>query len=195
MILVTNQAPGLIATNGASKSRRDGPLANSGLVMTLNGPQHGGDPLAALDFQESWERRAFNLTGGSYRLPCQRANDVLAGRSSDGQLRLSYPLGGEWADLGQVVPRSVYSAVARALAALEDRMPGFAGPEAILTGPETRGSAPVRILRDGRTRESVNVPGLYPVGEGAGYAGGIISSAVDGLKTAELIMSRYAPPK
>jgi uncharacterized FAD-dependent dehydrogenase len=193
-VLVTNEVPGVLATNGASRSRRNGPLASSGLVLTLSGSEHGDDPLAAIAFQRSWEEQAFELTGRTYRLPCQRASDFLAGRLSDGELRTSCPLGADWADVRRVVPRYVHEAIARALIVLEERMTGYSGPEAILTGPETRGSAPVRILRDRESRESVTVRGLYPVGEGAGYAGGIVSSAVDGLKTAELLMERYAPP-
>lgn len=192
-VLVTNEAPGLLATNGASRSRRKGPLASSGLVLTLSGTEHGDDPLAAIAFQRSWEERAFELTGRTYRLPCQRAADFLEGRPSDGALRTSCPLGAEWADIRRVLPPYVHEAIARALIVLEERMTGYSGPEAILTGPETRGSAPVRILRDRESRESPTVRGLYPVGEGAGYAGGIVSSAVDGLKTAEIIMARYAP--
>ena len=192
-VLLSNESPGLIATNGASRSKRSGELANSGLVVTLQPGGPDEDPLAAIASQRGWEERAFRLTGGEYRLPCQRADDFLAGRCSSGELRISCPTGGEWADVGEVVPAQVRDSMARALAILDGRMPGYAGPEAILTGPETRGSAPVRVLRDPRTRESVTVAGLYPVGEGAGYAGGIISSAIDGLRTAEEIVARYAP--
>ncbi|UCG32224.1 MAG: hypothetical protein JSU68_11215 [Phycisphaerales bacterium] len=193
-VLVTNEVPGLLATNGASRSQRQGPLASSGLVLTLEGSEHGDDPLAAIAFQRSWEEQAFELTGRTYRLPCQRAADFLAGRLSDGEMRTSCPLGADWADIRRIVPHYVHEAIARALIVLEERMPGYAGQDAILTGPETRGSAPIRVLRDRVSRESVTVRGLYPVGEGAGYAGGIVSSAVDGLKTAEVLMARYAPP-
>lgn len=194
-ILLTNESAGLIATNGASRSRRNGPFANSGLVVTRQGTDHGDDPLAAIAYQQSWEARAFERIGRQYLLPCQRASDFLANRPSEGALTTSCPLGAAWADLREIVPQSVHESIARALSLLDARRPGYAGPEAILTGPETRGSAPVRILRDAVTRESATVGGLYPVGEGAGYAGGIISSAVDGLKSAESIMARYAPAR
>jgi uncharacterized protein len=198
-ILPTNESPGLISTNGASRSRRGGPLANSGLVLTLHPrevcPGADEDPLLGLAFQEQLERDAFRLTGESYRVPAQRAVDFLQRRASDGTLETSYPFGGAWADIWQVIPGFVAEAIARGIAHLDRRMPGFGGPDALVTAPETRASGPVRMVRDPRTRESVSVEGLFPVGEGAGYAGGIISAAIDGLKTAELLIARHAPPR
>lgn len=193
MILPTNESPGLIVTNGASRSGRSQPFANSGLVLTVPPESVGDDPLAGLDFIDRWERAAFELTGGTYEVPAQRAADFLADRSSNGRLETSYPLGGRWADLREILPPFAHQAIKRALADLEARLPGFAGPEALVTGPETRASAPVRILRDAVTRESVSTSGLYPIGEGAGYAGGIMSAAADGIATAELLIRRYAP--
>jgi len=194
MIVPGHESPGQIATNGASRWRRNGPMANSALVMTVEPQAAGGDVLAAMAFLERWERAAFELTGGSYALPVQRASDFLAARTSDGTLATSYPLGGRWADVRRIVPTFVCQAVCRALAMFEAKMPGFASPEALIAGPETRASSPVRIVRDPRTRASVSADNLYPVGEGAGYAGGIVSAAVDGMKTAEAIIARYAPP-
>ena len=196
-ILPSNESPGLIATNGASRARRDSPFANSGLVVTLDPvavcPEARSDPLATLTFLERLERTAYRLTGESYRVPAQRADDFLAGRLSDGQLATSYPLGGQWTDLRNIIPPFLADAIARGLAQLERRRPGFAGSDAVITAPETRASGPVRMTRDATSRQSVAVRNLYPVGEGAGYAGGIISAAVDGLKTAEKIIRRYAP--
>lgn len=195
VILPTIESPGLIATNGASKAARDDPLANSGLVVTIDPAAVGNDPFAGLAMQEQLERRAFALTEATYRLPVQRASDLLAGRSSDGEFTVSYPLGGQWADLRRLLPADLVTAICNALSHLERRLPGFAGPETLVAAPETRASSPVRILRDPRTRESVSVRNLYPIGEGAGYAGGILSAAIDGLKTAETIVTRFAPPR
>ena len=194
-ILPTNESPGLIATNGASKAARDGPLANSGLVVTVDPASFGDDPFAGLALQESLERKAYAMTGGSYRVPAQRASDLLAGRASDGELTVSYPLGGQWTDLRQLLPADLQEAVGNALRHLDRRLPGFAGPQTMVTAPETRASSPVRIVRHPQTCESVSVRNLYPVGEGAGYAGGILSAAIDSLKTAERIVSRFAPPR
>jgi len=195
IILPTNESHGLIATNGASRASRGGPLANSGLVVTVPPEAFGNDPLAGLAYVEGWERAAFELTGRTYEVPAQRGPDFIAGRMSDGELVTSYPLGGRWADLRRVMPEFVGPAIGRALHMLDERHPGFAGPEMLVTGPESRASAPIRIPRHDDTRESINVSGLYPVGEGAGYAGGIISAAVDGIRTAEAVVARFAPVK
>ncbi len=200
VILPTNESPGEIATNGASRSRRSGPFANAGLVITVHpaelAAQEGGkafDPLDGLAYQESLERQAFEMTGGTYELPCQRASDFRERRPSDGRLETSYPLGGRWVDLWKLLPPYVADAVTRGVTLLDRRLPGFGGPDAVITAPETRASGPVRLVRDPQTREAAATANLYPVGEGAGYAGGIISAAIDGLKSAELIIQRYAP--
>lgn len=197
VILPTNESAGEIATNGASRSQRGGPLANAGLVVTLDpkaicpGADH--DPLAGLAYQERLERAAFQLTGGTYQVPAQRAADFVASRRSDGRLETSYPLGGQWSDLRQLLPVYLADAIARGLEQLDRRLPGFAGRDGTLMAPETRASGPVRMTRDPETRASVSTANLYPLGEGAGYAGGIISAAIDGLKSAELLIARYAP--
>lgn len=198
-ILPTNESSGQIATNGASRSKRGGPFANAGLVVTLDPktvcPGAADDPLAGLAYQEQLERAAFRLTGESYEVPAQRACDFVEGRRSDGELKTSYPLGGQWVELRELLPPYLADAMLRALRQLDGRLPGFAGPEGIVTAPETRASGPVRIPRLTETRESASTANLYPLGEGAGYAGGIISAGVDGLKTAERIIARYAPPR
>ncbi len=193
IILPTNESPGLIATNGASGVSRSLPFANSGLVLTVPTSLIHDDPLAGLAWCEKWERLAYVTTGESYRVPAQRAADMVAGRLSDGKLETSYPLGGAWTDMHDILPDFAVDAIRRALLDLDRRLPGFAGVEGLVTGPETRASAPVRIVRDAITRESVSAAGLYPVGEGAGYAGGIMSAAADGIRTAETIIRRYAP--
>jgi uncharacterized FAD-dependent dehydrogenase len=199
LILPANESPGLIATNGASRSKRSGPFANSGLVITADPSGLGlkgakNIALETLDYLERWERAGFEATGGSYQVPAQRASDFLAGRRSDGRLDTSYPLGGQWTQIASLVPETVSAALRRALPMLERKFPGFAGDQAVITAPETRASGPIRILRDAETRQAVLTENLYPVGEGAGYAGGIVSAAVDGIKTAGLIIRHYAPP-
>jgi uncharacterized FAD-dependent dehydrogenase len=197
LILPTNESAGEIATNGASRSTRRGEFGNAGLVVTLEPtdlcPEAGEDPLKAFDFLEQIERTAFRLTGESYRVPCQRASDYLSGQASQGELTVSYPLGGEWIDLRKILPPMVGDSIRRGLEQLDRRLPGFGGEHGLITAPETRASGPVRILRSPETRESFSTANLYPVGEGAGYAGGIVSAAIDGLKTAEAIIARYSP--
>ncbi|MCB9851669.1 MAG: hypothetical protein H6819_01130 [Phycisphaerales bacterium] len=193
VILPSNESPGLIVTNGASGVSRSKPFANSGLVLNVPLEAIGNDPLVGLDFVNRWERAAFKLTGGTYEVPAQRALDFLADRRSDGRLETSYPLGGKWSSIAAILPPFATDAIKRALVDLDARMKGFAGEEALVTGPETRASAPIRILRDPATRQSVSTIGLYPVGEGAGYAGGIMSAAADGIATAEILIRRYAP--
>ena len=199
VILPTNEAPGLIATNGASRSQRSNPFGNSGLVLTVD-PQSlpvgrtGNRALDALDFLEACERQAFRSTGESYRVPTQRACDLVKNQASDGKLEVSYPLGGQWTELASILPADVVSGLRNALPVFDRKFPGFAGPEGIITAPETRASSPVRIIRDPETRRSTTVDGLYPVGEGAGYAGGIVSAAIDGLRTADAVIRCYARP-
>jgi hypothetical protein len=204
-ILPTNESEGEIATNGASRANRSGPFANAGLVLTLDptrdrlggefANQSGEHPaMRALAYLEALERRAFEATGRTYRVPAQRAVDFLAQRASDGMLVTSYPLGGQWTVLSEWLPDFLMSALHRGLPVLDGKMPGFAGGDAIITAPETRASSPIRIPRREETRESVSTANLYPVGEGAGYAGGIVSAAIDGIRTADAIICVYAPP-
>lgn len=192
-ILPTNESAGLIATNGASRANRSGPFANAGLVITMDPVAMGLTALEAVAWQEKWERLAYEATKGTYAVPCQRAIDFLGERASDGTIATSFPLGGQWHDLRAILPREVSDALGRALPTLDRKMPGFAGDEAIITAPETRASAPVRIVRDTDSRCAVGVGNLYPVGEGAGYAGGIVSAAIDGIRSADAIVTRFAP--
>ncbi|MCG3138147.1 MAG: hypothetical protein HJJLKODD_02007 [Phycisphaerae bacterium] len=193
-ILPSNESPGLIVTNGASRASRGTPFANSGLVITVSPDQFANDPLAGLAFQEQWEKLAYQTTS-DYRVPVQRASDFLGERISDGAIEISYPLGGQWCALAPLLPPLVHQSIGRGLESLQRYMPGFAGPEGLITAPETRASAPIRLPRDTQTRESLSTPGLFPVGEGAGYAGGIISAAVDGLRSADTLINRFAPFK
>jgi uncharacterized FAD-dependent dehydrogenase len=195
-IIPSVSAPGLFCTNGMSLSRRDSVYANSGLVVTVPTSDFGGsDALAGVRLQERYERIAFELGRGEYRCPVQRARDFLAERLSDGAIACSYPRGFEPVDLRRVLPPLVAEAVADGLPRMDRRWRGRFLPEAVLAGPEARGSAPVRLVRDPETRAVPGVAGLYPVGEGAGYAGGIVSAAVDGLRAARAIVGAYARPE
>ena len=146
--------------------------------------------LGGVEWQREVERRAFEYAGGDYRAPAQLAGDFLDGRASTGPGRVlpSYRPGVYWGDLRRVLPEAVAAGLAEALPLLGGKLKLFNDPEAVLTGPETRSSSPVRLPR-GETRESA-LRGLYPCGEGAGWAGGIVSAAVDGLRVAESVMER-----
>lgn len=194
-ILPANHQEQTICTNGGSKWRRDSGRANSALVTTVQPGQFGEDPLEGLAMQESLERACFLAAGGDYSIAAQRVTDFLADRASVGSIESSCPIGSRACDLNALLPRFIVRAIHNALPVFDGRIPGFAGPEAVLLGPETRASCPVRIDRDPATRASVSADNLYPAGEGAGYAGGIVSSAIDGLRSAEMIIARYAPVK
>jgi uncharacterized FAD-dependent dehydrogenase len=184
---------GYFCTNGMSLSRRDSAFANSGLVVTVPVEEFGGsDVLAGVRLQQRYERRAFELGRGEYRCPAQAAEDFLHARQTRGLRPCSYPRGLVSADLAEVVPPFLRDALHHGLPIMDRRWRGRFLPEAVLVGPESRGSAPVRILRDDASRETPGIEGLYPVGEGAGYAGGIVSAAVDGLRTAKAIVAKYA---
>ena len=185
---------GFFCTNGMSLSKRDSPFANSGLVVTVPVDAfEGTDVLAGMRLQEKYEAKAFEIgRGAEYKAPVQRARDYLRGTATAGAPECSYPRGVTPCDLRAVLPPVVAAAVAHGLPQMDRRWGGKFLADAVLTGPESRGSSPVRIDRETDTRESPGVPGLYPVGEGAGYAGGIVSAAVDGLRTARAIVAKYA---
>jgi uncharacterized protein len=187
---------GYFCTNGMSLSKRDSPFANSGLVVTVPVDAfEGSDVLAGMRLQQKYERIAYELGRGSYATPAQRASDFVAGRSSGTLPKTSYPRETVSARLDDVLPPVVAAAVRQGLPMMDRRWRGKFLADAMLFGPESRGSSPVRIDRDSITRESPGIPGLFPVGEGAGYAGGIVSAAVDGLRTARVIIGKYAAAK
>ncbi|HEX8199149.1 MAG TPA: NAD(P)-binding protein [Isosphaeraceae bacterium] len=187
--------PGYFCTNGMSESRHDSPFANSGLVVTVR-PEDTGSrhPLAGVHYQQRHERLAYLAGGRTYRTPIQYARDFLADRPTRGTPPTSYARGAVVYDLAALLPPLVVNALVRGLPLLDRRFRGLFLKDATLTGPESRGSSPVRIPRDDLSRESPALAGLYPCGEGAGYAGGIISAAVDGLRTARALVARYARP-
>jgi uncharacterized FAD-dependent dehydrogenase len=193
-IMPSVSEPGAFCTNGMSLSRHDSPFANSGLVVTIPTAEFGGgDVLAGMFLQREYEKRAFVAGRGEYLCPIQRAADFLANRATVGTPPNSYPRGALPARLAELMPPLVVEALHEGLPLMDRRWNGRFLPEATLVGPESRGSAPVRIVRDEITRESPGAVGLFPVGEGAGYAGGIVSAAVDGLRTAKAIIARFAP--
>ncbi len=177
--------PGALVVNGMSGRRRDGAFSNSALVVTVRlDDLPGSDPLAGVRFQRTWEEKAFVAGGGDWRAPAQSLQAFLGGRG--GAVRATCRPGIREADLRSVLPAFVTEGLCRAMPHFERRMRGFTGADAVLVGIETRTSAPLRIVRD-ETGQSVSHPGLYPAGEGAGYAGGIMSAALDGLQAAEKI--------
>lgn len=189
--------PGMFCTNGMSNSRHDAPFANSGLMITLEPHEFGSDhPLAGVELQRRYEAVAFELGRRDYLAPIQSARDFLDGRAPDPRARLpsSYRRGTQPAALDAVLPSVAIATIRAGLPIMDRRWRGAFLQEATLVGPEMRGSSPVRIDRDPLTRETPGIAGLYPVGEGAGYAGGIVSAAVDGLRTAREIVRLYAPP-
>jgi uncharacterized FAD-dependent dehydrogenase len=193
-IIPSVATPGFFCTNGMSLSRRDSAFANSGLVVTVPTDAFGGgDPLAGVRLQALFEQKAFQLSGLEYRCPIQQAADFLAGRPTVQAPASSYARGVICADVAGLVPPLIVESLLHGLPILDCRWRGLFLRDATLVGPEARGSSPVRMVRDAVTRESPAVQGLYPVGEGAGYAGGIVSAAVDGLRSVKALMARYQP--
>ncbi len=192
-IPTVNEA-GHLAINGMSESHRGSPFSSSGLVVTLFPEVYGGTDLeACLAFQRSVESACFYAGGGDYRAPAQRLVDLQRGVRSDSLPNISYPLGVRSANLAEVLPEIIASPLRAALVSFDDSLPGYLHPEAAALAPESRASSPVRIVRNPKTLESLSAEGLYPVGEGAGYAGGIMSSALDGLNAAKKIIEKYRP--
>jgi uncharacterized FAD-dependent dehydrogenase len=191
MIVPAVTSEGRLSTNGASNAARSGRFANAALVVTVDSADVGGEgPLAGLAFQRSLEEAAFAV-GGDFRAPAQGAADFLSGRVSERVGDCSYPFGVVAADLGTLLPSFLVASLKTALPAFDRKLAGFV-KEGLLVAVEARATSAVRIVRDGESRESVSTPGLYPAGEGSGYAGGITSSAVDGMRTAEAVIRRFA---
>ena len=184
-IIPSVSAEGYFCTNGMSLSGRDSPFANSGMVVTVP-IEHfpGTDVLAGVRLQATYEQRAFAIGRGEYLCPIQGADDFLARRATRSLPPCSYPRGLVLADMAELVPPMIVEALRHGLPLLDRRWQGRFLTDATLVGPEARGSCPIRMVRDAQTREAPGIAGLYPVGEGAGYAGGIVSAAVDGLRSA-----------
>ena len=180
---------GRVVTNGMSYADREGENANAALLVTVNPEEFPIEgTLGGMYWQREIEEKAYQVSG-SYRAPAQTVGDFLAGKASvgPGAVAPTYRPGVHWCDLHDVLPEKLTRSMEAALPLLDQKLNGFAGPDAVLTAPETRSSSPVRILRDDSRQSALR--GLYPTGEGAGYAGGIMSAAVDGIMTAEAILT------
>jgi uncharacterized protein len=190
-IVPSTTDPEAIVVNGMSLSRRDSPYANSGIVVAIEPsdlPSFGEDgTFAGVRFQAAIEHRAWQLGGGAQTAPAQRLTDFIAGRDSQSLPRSSYRPGIRAAPLHAELPGFLYDRLRAALERFGRVMKGFATSEAIVVGVESRSSSPIRVVRDLETLESPTIAGLFPCGEGAGYAGGIVSAALDGLRVAERV--------
>ncbi|MCM2289433.1 MAG: NAD(P)/FAD-dependent oxidoreductase [Sulfuritalea sp.] len=190
-VVAATSEPGRVVTNGMSQYSRNERNANSALVVGVTPADYPGsdsNPLAGIEFQRHWESLAFEAGGSDYKAPAQRVGDFLAGRASTelGEVLPSYTPGVKMTDLALCLPDYVIAALRESLPAFGREIPGFAMDDALLTGVETRTSSPIRITRDDAL-QSLNTRGLFPAGEGAGYAGGILSAAVDGIRVAEAV--------
>ncbi len=188
-VVAATSEEGRVATNGMSQYSRNERNANSGLVVAID-PERDfpGDPLAGIALQRHWESLAFVAGGSNYKAPAQRLGDFLAGRAStaEGTVASSYKPGVHMTDLAECLPAFAVEAMREALPVFGRQIPGYDHPDVMMTGVETRTSSPVRFTR-GNDLQSLNTAGLFPAGEGAGYAGGILSAAVDGIKIAEAV--------
>ncbi len=189
-VVAATSEVGRVVTNGMSQYSRNERNANAGIVVGIT-PEvdYPGDPLAGMEFQRRWESQAFKLGGGTYQAPGQLVGDFLAGRPSTrfGSVQPSYTPGVHLTDLAAALPDYAIAAIKEALPAFAKQIKGFDLADAVLTGVETRTSSPIRIKRNADDLQSINTRGLYPAGEGAGYAGGILSAAVDGIEIAEAV--------
>ena len=192
VVAAASEAGGVV-TNGMSNAVRDGDNANAALLVTLT-PEQFPDrsALGGMYWQRQLEQAAFLAGGGNYHAPAQLVADFLARRPTTalGTVQPTYRPGVTLCDLHTVLPPDITAVLEQALPVLQQKLPGFAAPDTVLTAPETRSSAPVRIVRDAQFQSALR--GLYPCGEGAGYAGGITSAAVDGMKCAEALIAQYS---
>lgn len=195
-VVASSSEEGGVVTNGMSEYARDLPNANSALVVSVSAEDFGTGWRDGIRFQRSLEQAAFVAGGSNYRAPAQSVGGFLGDKNSriGSRVKPSYQLGVEERSLREVLPPVVSEMITKALPMFGRRLPGFDAHDSVLTGVETRTSSPVRILR-GDNLCSIALDGLYPCGEGAGYAGGIMSAAVDGIRVAEAVISRYCPSK
>ena len=186
-VVAATSEEGSVVTNGMSYHSRDGENANSALLVSVEKADIGGDdPLDGVIFQRKLEKKAFELGGGGYKAPAQTVGDFLRGKAttSFGDVAPTYPRGVTGSDLNELLPPFVCETLREGLRLIDKQIPSFASSDAVLTGVESRSTCPVRCVRDGYTFQA-SIKGLYPAGEGAGYAGGIMSAASDGIKCAE----------
>lgn len=194
-VVAAASEPGMLVTNGMSEYKRDKENANSALVVSV-APEDfkSNHPLSGVEFQRTWEGKAYELGGSNFHAPVQLVGDFLSGKATQalGEVKPSYTPGIKLCDLHLCLPDYVTLTMKDALGDFDRKIKGFASRDAVLTGVETRTSAPIRIVRT-EDMESETVRNFYPIGEGAGYAGGIMSAAVDGMKVAEKIIQTFKP--
>jgi uncharacterized FAD-dependent dehydrogenase len=193
-VVAAASEPGRVVTNGMSQYSRNERNANAAIVVGVEPSDFtlydgSGSPLAGIALQRYWESRAFELGGGTYEAPGQLVGDFIAGRASSsfGEVQPSYKPGVHLTDLAHAIPDYAVEAIREAMGAFDRKLKGFARHDAIFTGVETRTSSPVRVRRNDDDYQSLNTRGLFPAGEGAGYAGGILSAGVDGIRVAEAV--------
>jgi uncharacterized FAD-dependent dehydrogenase len=191
-VVAATSEPNRVVTNGMSQYSRNERNANAGIVVGITPEDFPGGPMAGIEFQRAIESRAYELGGKTYEAPGQLVGDFLVGKASEsfGSVIPSYKPGVHLTDLATSLPAYAIEAIREAIPAFEKQIKGFSMKDAVLTGVETRTSSPVRITR-GSNCQSLNIKGLYPAGEGAGYAGGILSAGVDGIKVAEAVALDY----
>ena len=184
-----------VVTNGMSLHARDGRNANAAVVVSVDGKDFDEQPARAVEFQRKLEQAAFRAGGGNYMAPAETVGSFLEGhgRLELGRVEPTYPRGVTASDLGSLLPGELSGALRQGLTAFGRKLAAYRAPDAVLTGLETRTSSPVRLLRDAQTLECTALPGLYPCGEGAGYAGGIMTAAVDGVRCAAALMQTGTP--
>ena len=188
-VVAASSEPGRVVTNGMSQYSRNEMNANAGIVVGITPEDYPGHALAGIEFQRHWESRAYELGGSTYSAPGQLVGDFVAGKASTefGSVQPSYKPGVHLTDLSSALPDYAITAIREALPAFDKQIPGFFMADAVLTAVETRTSSPIRIKRNDADLQSVNVRGLFPAGEGAGYAGGIMSAGIDGIRVAEAV--------
>ena len=188
-VVAATSEEGRVVTNGMSQYSRNERNANAGIVVGITPDDFPGHPLAGIAFQQQWESRAYELGGSNYHAPAQLVGDFVAGVASTalGSVEPSYKPGVTMTDLASALPDYAVTAIREAIPAFEKQIPGFFMSDAVLTGVETRTSSPIRITRRDDDLQSLNVRGLFPAGEGAGYAGGIMSAGIDGIRVAEAV--------
>ena len=191
-VVAATSEPNRVVTNGMSQYSRNERNANAGIVVGITPDDYPGDPMAGIAFQRALESKAYELGGSTYEAPGQLVGDFLEGKPSTEfrSVLPSYKPGVHLTDLAESLPAYAIEAIREAIPAFEKQIPGFSMKDAVLTGVETRTSSPLRITR-GPNFQSLNIKGLYPAGEGAGYAGGIMSAGVDGIKVAEAVALDY----
>lgn len=193
-VVASSSEEDTVVTNGMSEYARDGENANSALVVSVDARDYGQGPLAGVGFQRQLEQRAFVLGGSDYRAPAQSVKSFLEESTPDlakSSVTPTFSCGVKEAALRSLFPETINRMLGEGLRRFNHKLPGFADADAIMTGVETRTSSPVRITRSAETLQAIGIEGLYPCGEGAGYAGGIMSAAVDGVKVAKKIISLY----